>query len=139
MVRQATTRAGRAGETGFTLIELMIVMAIIGVLAAIAVPSFVATVRRAKEAALRQDLQTMRDAISSYTMDKEKAPNGLDDLVQAGYLRQVPKDPMTDRTDTWMTNQSDTLTSIQETQGGIDDVHSGSQGIASDGTIYNTW
>ena len=139
MVRQATTRAGRAGETGFTLIELMIVMAIIGVLAAIAVPSFVATVRRAKEAALRQDLQTMRDAISSYTVDKEKAPNGLDDLVQAGYLRQVPKDRMTERTDTWMTNQSDTLTSIQETQGGIDDVHSGSQGIASDGTIYNTW
>ncbi len=117
----------------------MIVMAIIGVLAAIAVPSFVSTVRRAKEAALREDLHTMRDAISSYTVDKEKAPNGLDDLVQAGYLKTVPKDPMTDRTDTWMTDHSDTLMTIEETQGGIDDVHSGSQGIATDGTTYNTW
>ncbi len=132
-------RDPRVGEAGFTLIELMIVMAIIGVLAAIAVPSFVATVRRAKEAALRQDLQTMRDAISSYTVDKEKAPNGLDDLVQAGYLRTVPKDPMTDRTDTWSTEQSDSLMMIEETQGGIADVHSGSQGIATDGTTYNTW
>ena len=142
MVKQSTTRQGRARgsrEGGFTLIELMIVMAIIGVLAAIAVPSFVATVRRAKEAALHQDLQTMRDAISSYTVDKEKAPSGLEDLVQAGYLRSIPKDPMTDKTDTWITGQSDTLTSIEETQGGIDDVHSGSQAVASDGTTYNTW
>ena len=136
MVKRTTNRAS---EAGFTLIELMIVMAIIGVLAAIAVPSFVSTVRRAKEAALREDLHTIRDAISSYTVDKEKAPNGLDDLVQAGYLKTVPKDPMTDRTDTWMTDHSDTLMTIEETQGGIDDVHSGSQGIATDGTTYNTW
>jgi len=141
MVTRATMRMkrGSASEAGFTLIELMIVMAIIGVLAAIAIPSYVNTVRRAKEAALREDLHTMRDAISSYTVDKEKAPSGLDDLVQAGYLKTVPKDPMTDRTDTWITDQSDSLMTIEETQGGIDDVKSGSQGIASDGTTYNTW
>ena len=139
MVSSVTTRVPRTGEAGFTLIELLIVMTIIGILAAIAVPSYISTVRRAKEAALREDLHTMRDAISSYTVDKEKAPNGLDDLVQAGYLKSIPKDPMTDRTDTWMTDQSDTLMTIEETQGGIDDVHSGSQGIATDGTTYNTW
>jgi general secretion pathway protein G len=77
--------------------------------------------------------------IDSYTVDKEKAPQGLDDLVQAGYLKSVPVDPMTSRNDTWMTSESDTLTDINETQGGIDDVHSGSQGVASDGTTYNTW
>jgi general secretion pathway protein G len=139
MVKQATNRTGGSLEAGFTLIELMIVMAIIGVLAAIAIPSYVNTVRRAKEAVLREDLHTMRDAISSYTVDKEKAPNGLDDLVQAGYLKEVPKDPMTDRNDTWSTDHSDTLMTIEETQGGIDDVKSGSQGIATDGTTYNTW
>ena len=139
MVSGGQIRRRRAGEAGFTLIELMIVMAIIGVLAAIAIPSYINTVRRAKEAALREDLHTMRDAISSYTVDKEKAPSGLDDLVQAGYLKTVPKDPMTDRADTWMTDQSDSLLTIEETQGGIADVHSGAQGIASDGTTYNTW
>jgi general secretion pathway protein G len=139
MVTTRTSRAQGSSETGFTLIELLIVMTIIGILAAIAIPSYISTVRRAKEAALREDLHTMRDAISSYTVDKEKAPNGLDDLVQSGYLKTIPKDPITDRNDTWMTNQSDSLMSIEETQGGIDDVHSGAQGIATDGTTYNTW
>ncbi len=130
---------GRRGDGGFTLVELMIVMAIIMILSAIAVPIFARQVQRAKEAVLREDLHTMRTAIDSYTVDKEKAPQGLDDLVQAGYLKSVPVDPMTSRNDTWMTSESDTLTDINETQGGIDDVHSGSQGAASDGTTYNTW
>ena len=126
-------------DAGFTLIELIIVMAIIGILMMIAVPRFKGTVTQAKEAVLKEDLHTMRTAIDSYTVDKEKAPQGLDDLVQAGYLKSVPIDPITSRDDTWMTSESDTLTDINETEGGIDDVHSGSEGVSSEGTTYNTW
>ena len=132
-----TTR--RQGEGGFTLIELMIVMAIIGILAAIAIPRYVQMVNRAKEAVLKEDLHTMRNAIDSYTVDKEKAPQGLEDLVTGGYLKTIPIDPITSRADTWIVGQSQDLTTIQETQGGIDDVHSGSQAISSEGTTYTTW
>ena len=128
-----------ATERGFTLIELIIVMTIIGLLTAIAIPSYLNSVRKAREAVLHEDLHTMRAAIDSYTVDKEQAPQGLDDLVQAGYIKSIPADPITNRTDTWITGQSDNLTSITETQGGINDVHSGAQGVASDGTSYNTW
>ena len=114
-------------------------MTIIGILAAIAIPNYLRSVRKAKEATLREDLHTLRMAIDSYTVDKEKAPQSLDDLVQGGYVKTVPIDPMTTRADTWITSQSDTLTDINETQGGIDDVHSGAQGLSSDGTTYNTW
>ncbi len=136
-VEMKNSRQG--GEAGFTLVELMIVMTIIGILATIAIPSYIRAVQHAKEAVLREDLHTMRSAIDSYTVDKEKAPQSLDDLVQAGYLKTIPKDPMTSRDDTWITGQSDTLIDINETEGGIDDVHSGSQGVAADGTTYNTW
>jgi len=139
MVEIKPIRRKRRSESGFTLIELMIVMAIIGLLSTIAIPIYLRAVQRAKEAVLREDLHTMRSAIDSYTVDKEKAPQGLDDLVQAGYLKSIPKDPITNASDTWITGQSDTLTDINETQGGIDDVHSGAQNLASDGTSYNTW
>ena len=139
MVEIKPIRRKRRSESGFTLIELMIVMAIIGLLSTIAIPIYLRAVQRAKEAVLREDLHTMRSAIDSYTVDKEKAPQGLDDLVQAGYLKSIPKDPITNQSDTWITGQSDTLTDINETQGGIDDVHSGAQNLASDGTSYNTW
>jgi general secretion pathway protein G len=139
MMMTRPIRVKRDGEGGFTLVELIIVMAIIALLSAIAVPSFVRQVQKAKEAALKEDLHTMRTAIDSYTIDKQAAPQSLDDLVQAGYLRTVPIDPMTSRNDTWITGQSDTLTDINETQGGMDDVHSGSQGVSSEGTTYNTW
>jgi general secretion pathway protein G len=129
----------KAGERGFTLIELIIVMAIIAILAAIAIPSYVQNVKHAKEAVLREDLHVMRGAIDSYTVDKEKAPQSLDDLVQSGYLKSIPNDPMTNRTDTWMTSQSDNMIDLNQTESGIDDVHSGSQGLAIDGTSYNTW
>ena len=131
--------AVRRREGGFTLIELIIVMTIIGLLTAIAIPSYLASVRKAREAVLREDLHTMRGAIDSYTVDKEQAPQSLDDLIQAGYLKSMPIDPMTNKADTWNTTQSDDMTSITETQGGIGDVHSGSQALASDGTTYNTW
>ena len=128
-----------SGQSGFTLIELMIVMTIIALLAAIAIPSYIRSVTKAKEAVLKEDLHTMRTAIDSYTVDKEKAPQSLDDLVQAGYLKSIPIDPITSRNDSWSTSQSDTLTDINETQGGIDDVHSSAQNLATDGTSYNTW
>ncbi len=134
-----TIRGKRLGEGGFTLVELMIVMAIIMILATIAIPIYVRTLQRAKEATLREDLHTMRTAIDSYTIDKQKAPDSLDDLVQAGYLKSIPVDPITSSSETWITGMSDTMTDINETQGGLDDVHSGSQALASDGTTYNTW
>jgi general secretion pathway protein G len=144
MVIQSTASRRRAaaaqgGEHGFTLLELMIVMIIIGVLAAIAVPSYLSSVRKAKEAVLKEDLHTMRSAIDSYTVDKAKAPQSLGDLVESGYLKAIPKDPITARTDTWITDQSDTLTSVDETQSGISDVHSGAQETSSEGTAYSTW
>lgn len=131
--------AARTAELGFTLLELMVVMLIIGVLAAIAVPSYLASVKKAREAVLKEDLHTMRSAIDSYTVDKAKAPQSLDDLVQAGYLKVIPKDPITSRTDTWIADQSDSLTSIDETQPGIDNVHSGAQETSSEGVAYSQW
>lgn len=139
IIDQKTQTSPSPREAGFTLIELIIVMTVIGLLASIAIPSFVNSIKRAREAVLREDLKTMRTAIDSYTVDKEQAPQTLDDLVQAGYLKTIPVDPVTNHNDTWITSQSDTLTSINETQGGISDIHSGAQGVATDGTSYNTW
>jgi general secretion pathway protein G len=134
-------RTGRAKhEAGFTLIELMIVMAVILILTAIAIPAYQGAVRQAREAVLKEDLHTMRSAIDSYTADKQKAPQSLDDLVQEGYLREIPMDPMTHSKDTWTTDTSDSLHSLDQTDsGGIDDVHSGSQDTGSDGQSYSTW
>ncbi len=118
----------------------MIVLAIIAILATLAVPAYTANVKRAKEAVLRDDLHVMRQAIDSFTYDKQKAPQSLDELIQGGYLKAIPKDPMTNRTDTWMPGQTDSYTTIDETQsGGIGDVHSGSQELSSEGTSYATW
>ena len=126
-------------EDGFTLIELVIVMAIVAILASIAIPNFVSSIRNAKEAVLKEDLHVIRNAIDSYTMDKEKAPQSLDDLVQAGYLKSIPSDPMTHSNETWVTSTDDTLESIDQTEPGINDVHSGSQEVGSDGQMYSTW
>jgi general secretion pathway protein G len=126
-------------DAGFTLIELMIVMAIIGVLAMVAVPSYISAIKHAKEAVLKEDLHTLRAAIDSYTMDKQKAPQSLDDLVQEGYLKSIPQDPITQSTTTWVTDTSDSMHSLDQTDPGIDDIHSGSEETGSDGQPYNTW
>ncbi len=113
-------RTSRKNQAGFTLVELMIVMAIIGVL-------------------LKEDLHVMRSAIDSYTADKQKAPQSLDDLVTDGYLKEIPVDPMTRTKDTWQTTQSDALSSVDQTDPGINDVHSGSQEQGTDGQPYSQW
>ena len=129
----------KRGSRGFTLIELMIVVAIMLILMGIAIPNYQQSVMHAREAVLRQDLDTIRSAIDQYTLDKQKAPQSLEDLIQANYLKTIPKDPITNSTDTWETVQEDSLMAIDQQQPGIIDVHSGAQGTASDGTAYNTW
>jgi general secretion pathway protein G len=137
--RQSLPARVRKAEQGFTLLELMIVMIVIGLLAAIAIPAYTSNIKHAREAVLKEDLHVLRQAIDSYTVDKQKAPQSLDDLVQAGYLKVMPIDPFTHRSDTWMPVQADTLMSLDQTESGIDDVHSGAQEAATDGTSYNTW
>ena len=139
-LRRVMAKVGsQDAEHGFTLLELMIVMVIVGLLAAIAVPMYVQSVKHAREAVLREDLRTLRSAIDSYTVDKQKAPQTLDDLVQAGYIKSMPVDPFTHRSDTWIPAQDDTLMSLDQTESGINDVHSGAPGAAADGTSYSTW
>ena len=126
-------------EAGFTLLELMIVMLIIAILAAVAIPAYLASIKAAKEAVLKEDLHVMRGAIDSYTADKEKAPQSLDDLVQGGYLKKLPVDPMTHSDSTWVPATDDTLENIDQTEPGINDVHSGSSDTGSDGQPYSGW
>jgi general secretion pathway protein G len=126
-------------ESGFTLVELMVVMLIIGVLAAIAIPSYISSIKNAREAVLKEDLHVIRNAIDSYTMDKQKAPQSLEDLTQAGYLKSIPQDPMTHSSETWQTTTDDTLQSVDQTEPGVDDVHSGSQELGTDGQAYSSW
>jgi general secretion pathway protein G len=129
----------RKQDAGFTLMELMIVMLIIGILMMVAIPRFEASVKQAREAVLKEDLHVMRAAIDSYTMDKQKAPTSLDDLIQDGYLREIPVDPFTHTKDTWVPEMGDALHSLDQTDAGMDDVHSGSQETSSDGTAYSSW
>lgn len=136
----STARRGDGNVRGFTLIELMIVMTIIMILASMAAMRYDRSVTRAKEAALHHDLSVMRDAIEQYTLDKEQAPQSLDDLVSSGYLRAIPVDPITDAKD-WTVASSDLLLSPDETSsGGITDVHSASDRMSPfENTPYSSW
>ncbi|MCS6306353.1 MAG: prepilin-type N-terminal cleavage/methylation domain-containing protein [Nitrospira sp.] len=117
---------------GFTLIELMIVVSIVGILATIAVPSYQSSVIKARETVLRQDLFTLRELLDHHRADKGKYPPSLDDLVTAGYLRAIPKDPFTNSPNSWQQI-------MEPTEGGIFDVYSGSDIIGTNGTPYNQW
>ena len=124
---------------GFTLIEIMIVMTIVSVLVSIAVPLYQASILRAKESVLKNNLFTIRTVIDEYTYDKKKAPQSLEDLVKEGYLRQIPIDPMTGSDRTWVVQNEDALTSVNQTEPGIFDVHSGSDRTSLEGTPYSEW
>lgn len=116
----------------------MVVIFIIMILASIAMPVYNQTIIQARESVLRSNLGTLRSVISQYTLDKQKAPQSLDELVTAGYLRQIPIDPMT-RQPNWEVVQEDVLMAVDQQEPGITDVHSASNQTASDGTAYSTW
>jgi general secretion pathway protein G len=129
---------GRKNHRGFTLIEMMIVISLILILISIAVPAYNRAILRAKEATLRQDLFTLRDVIQQYTLDKQKAPQTLDDVKQAGYIREIPVDPFTGETN-WTLDMEDALLAVDQQEPGIWDIHSSSNLSAMDGTAYSSW
>jgi general secretion pathway protein G len=128
----------RNQQRGFTLIEMVIVISIIFILMSVAVPVYRTHLLHAREAVLREDLYTMRNAIDQYTMDKNKAPQDLNDLVTAGYMSRIPQDPFTRATE-WQVAQDDTLLSPDQTAPGINDVHSTSNQNSTEGTAYSSW
>jgi len=132
-------RGSQLQRNGFTLIELMIVIMIILILIGMAVGRYDKSVIRAREATLAHNLQTIREAIENYTLDKQSAPQSLDDLVQAGYLREVPTDPITQQKD-WQPKYGNTVLSPDQVSTGIEDVHSNSDKSSPfDSTPYNQW
>ena len=134
MARRLRTRS----SAGFTLLEMMIVMIVIGILMSIALPIYTTSLLKSREAVLRQDLFTLRSLISQYTLDKQKAPQSLDDLIQGGYLKVIPKDPMTNEPN-WEVVQEDILLTVDQQDPGLSDVHSASSATATDGTAYSSW
>ena len=132
-------KLGNRRDRGFTLIELMIVISMILILVSISIPAYNQSILRAKESVLRQDLFQLRSLISQYTLDKQKAPQSLEDLVQASYIKQLPIDPMTGSNSSWTVEQEDSVMSVDQQEPGISDVHSGAEGMSSDGTAYSTW
>ena len=139
VVRITAFKFGKGLQRGFTLIELMVVMFIISVLLAIAVPVYQKSILRSKETVLHHNLFTIRQMIDEYTIDKQKAPESLQELVSEGYLRQIPQDPMTNSDQTWRTVMEETPVAGSSGSPGLYDVHSGSDKKALDGSNYADW
>ncbi|MFQ5455599.1 MAG: type II secretion system protein [Nitrospirota bacterium] len=121
--------------SGFTLLELMVVISIIGILITIAGPSYNLSVRKAKEAVLKNDLFIMRDLIDQYYADNAEYPSSLYDLVEKGYLRQIPVDPITKSSDTWV----EVYIEEEDETMGVFDIHSGSDLVGTNDVPYNEW
>ena len=128
--------AVRRLPSGFTLLELMIVISIIIILAAVALPQYYKTIMHARETVLRDDLYRMRSLIDQYSADKGKLPQSLDDLVSAGYMREVPTDPITDQKD-WMPETGEDP--YTDGGSGLRDIRSSSQETSTEGTPYSQW
>lgn len=124
----------RTDRRGFTLIELLVVMSIIAILVTIAVPRYFHSLDRSREAVLRSNLATVRDAIDKYYGDRGKYPDSLQDLVAGRYLRSLPRDPITDSTGTWIIEPPE-----NPDLGGVYNIHSGAPGRARDGSEYRQW
>lgn len=121
------------------MIELMVVITILAILIGMAAVNYSRSIVNAREAVLKQDLQALRGAIQQYTLDKQRAPQSLEEMVSAGYLREVPTDPITKQKD-WRLDFEDTFLSPDQTSSGLTDVHSNSDAVSpNEGTAYNTW
>jgi len=116
----------------------MIVISIIAILLSIAIPTYSRSIVAARERSLRSDLEVLRESIWKYTLDKQKAPQGLDDLRTANYIEKIPDDPMTHEPN-WEVVQEEVILSPEQQEPGVTDVHSASNNTASDGTAYSTW
>lgn len=128
----------RSFYRGFTLLELVIVISVMMILLAVAVPAYQRHVIQAREAVLKQNLATLNRVIEAYRMDKGESPQSFDDLVSAGYLHELPKDPMTGNAD-WVAEEEDTTNALDPQQPGILRAHSASTGTALDGEAYSSW
>lgn len=121
-------------NNGFTLVELLVVLSILALLLTLAVPKYFTSIEKAKDAALRQDLNTLRESLDKYYADNGKYPNALEDLVEHKYIRKIPVDPLTEKSSTWIFTSPE-----PPLEGDIYDIHSGSKGVAKDGSRYEDW